>query len=70
MEGFDDTGERGRDFDDGLRGFDGEHRVVGVDPVARFDVPADDFGFGESFAQVWKIEDFHARPPGWRGRRR
>jgi hypothetical protein len=37
--------------------------------VARLDVPADDFGFGESFAQVWKIENSHFRPPGWRALR-
>ncbi len=49
----------GGDVHDRLGGLDRDQRLVGGDLVARLDVPFDDLGFLQSFAQVGQLEDLH-----------
>ena len=46
-------------LDHRLRGLDGDERLVGLDVVAGGDVPLDDLGLLQSFAQVGQLECFH-----------
>ena len=52
-------GRRGH-FDDGLVGLHREQRLVGDHVVANLDVPGDDLGLLQSFAEVGQRERFHA----------
>src|SRR5262249_24986349 len=49
---LDDTGNRRRNLDDGFRGLDCEHGVIGTHAVAAIDMPTDDFGLGQSLTQI------------------
>ena len=52
----DGPGERGRQFDDRLGGFDLADDVVDGHGVARLDLPGDDFRLREAFADVGQVE--------------
>jgi hypothetical protein len=49
--------------DDGLGGFDRCQRLVDTDRIASLDVPRDDFGFLQAFAEIGKFEDSHCLRP-------
>jgi hypothetical protein len=51
---------RRRDLDHRLLGFDRYQRLVDDDVVALSHVPADDFGFLQTFAEIGEIERAHA----------
>ena len=51
---------RGGDLDDGFVGLDRDERLVGHDAVADRDVPRDDLGLVQTFAQVGQDERSHA----------
>ncbi|MNP26838.1 hypothetical protein D3C76_1197130 [compost metagenome] len=47
------------DIHQGLGGFHRDQQLVGLDAVPRLNVPLDDFGFLQAFAQVGQFEVFH-----------
>ncbi|MNF82727.1 hypothetical protein D3C84_650380 [compost metagenome] len=47
------------DIDDGLGGFHRDQQLVGLDRLAGLDVPLDDLGLLQAFAQVGQFEVFH-----------
>ena len=47
------------DIDHRLVGLDRDQRVARLDRIARLDLPGDDFGVVQPFAQVGKIEYAH-----------
>ena len=56
---LDAAGEGRRNVHHRLVGLHRHHRRVGGNVVAGLDVPLDDLGFLQAFAEVGKIEDFH-----------
>src|SRR6185503_9952229 len=48
-----------RHLDDGLVGLHRDHRLVGLERIARLHVPLDDLGFLQALAEVGQVEDPH-----------
>jgi hypothetical protein len=63
MQRGNDAGLWRRDFHHGLGGFHGDHRLVDDDAIAHRDMPAHDFGFLQTFAQIRQIETSHVGQP-------
>ena len=57
---FDVAGARRGNLDHRLFGFDRNQRRVGDHVIAFRDVPGDDFGVLQTFAQIGEVEDGHA----------
>jgi hypothetical protein len=55
-----------RHLDDGLVGFDRDKRLIDDDMIAGRDMPGDDFGFAQSFAEIGQVEGLHVK---WTARR-
>ena len=57
----DDTAVGHRHLDHRFGRFHRQHRLVDQNAIARLDVPFEDFGLGQSFAQIRKPECAHVR---------
>ncbi len=57
---FNSSRLRRRNLHDRLRRFDRDERLIGRDLLARGDMPLDELGLLQSFAEIGKTKDVHA----------